>query len=181
MERLGPANLSSRNSGKLCDVLLKRDPKSRNQRPARKGIYVHPLCLQHALKPAAPFSFQNQTDAELAQWYHRDPILSEHDHSAQNKSIYAVLVQCGSYPPEPPPPSTPKTLDNRPRPTMALGWSWSLPGRFEEVQEVARWVGAPEKTRAGHPGHHGTPHPSADHLGPLNYEQQRIWPCCLQP
>lgn len=62
MERLGPANLSSRNSCKLCDVLLKRGPKSRNQRPARKGIYVHPLCSQHALKPAAPFPTQTQTN-----------------------------------------------------------------------------------------------------------------------
>lgn len=160
MERLGPANLSSRNSCKLCDVLVKRDPMSRNQRPTRKGIYVHPLCSQHALKPAAPFCTQTQTDAELAQWYHRDPIFNEHDNSTQNKSICAVLVQCG-----PPPPNRPQTLDNEPRPTMALGWSWSRPGRYEEVQEAARCCRAPEKTRAGRPGHHGNPHHGADQLG----------------
>lgn len=133
-----------------------------------------------------PFPIQNQTDAEFAQWYHRDPIFNEHDYSAQNKSIHAVLVQRGSLPNNPPPlrrgwRKLPQTLDIEPRPT------WRLAG-------VGAGLGVLQKSKK----HQGVlvrrkrpelvvrtttviPTAAPISLVSQNYEQQRMWPCCLQP
>lgn len=170
----GSARLTSRaatpaNSASVDEERLQeQEPAAHSERHSTSTLYARNMRSSRPL----PFPIQNQTDAEFAQWYHRDPIFNEHDYSAQNKSIHAVLVQRGSLPntppPPPPPPRVAKTSPDarhRAPPNMALGWSWSRPGSVAEVQEASRCFGAPEKTRVGRPDHHGNPHRSADQPG----------------
>jgi hypothetical protein len=106
--------------------------------------------------PPLPFPTRNRTDAELAQWYHRDQIFNKYVHGAQNKPIHAVLVQvaptgrCVDL----------QTTDKEGRQRTALCWSWSRSHDGQEAQEVAGCFGGPDKIGAGRPGHHGDPHHS---------------------